>query len=64
MNSNNRIVATLYSLGTQFVSGIQVQIPCIKEMMMMIMIIIKIIFIVTRWQWLIYMYTKHEIGYY
>ena len=32
-------------------------------------IIIKIIFIycnwvVTRWQWLFYMYTKYEIGYY
>jgi len=41
MNSNNRIAATLYSLGTQFVSGIKV--PCIKEMMMMMIII----FIVT-----------------
>ena len=39
MNSNNRIAATLYSLGTQFVSGIS----CIKEMMMMMMIIIIII---------------------
>jgi len=34
-----------------------------------ITIIIIIIFIycnwvVTRWQWLFYMYTKHEIGYY
>jgi len=34
-----------------------------------IIIIIIIIFIycnwvVTRWQWLFYMYTKHEIGYY
>ena len=42
-------------------------------MMMMIMVIIIIIIIiifiycnwvVTRWQWLFYMYTKHEIGYY
>jgi len=37
-------------------------------MMMMIIIIIIIIFIdcnwvVTRWQWLFYMYTKHEINY-
>ena len=37
-------------------------------MMMMMIIIIIIIFIycnliVTRWQWLFYMYTKHEIGY-
>ena len=34
-----------------------------------ILIIVIIIFIycnwvVTRWQWLFYMYTKHEIGYY
>jgi len=44
-------------------------------MMMMMMIIIIIItviiiiiiycnWIVTRWQWLFYMYTKYEIGYY
>jgi len=41
-------------------------------MMMMMIIIIIIIFIiiiiycnwvVTRWQWLFYMYTKYEIGY-
>ena len=45
-----------------------------KMMMMMMMMIIVIIIIiiiiinctrvVTRWQWLIYMYTKYEIGYY
>jgi hypothetical protein len=28
----------MYSLGTLFVSGIYVQIPCIKEIMMMIII--------------------------
>jgi len=42
-------------------------------MMMMMMIIIIIIIIIffsycnwvfSRWQWLFYMYTKHEIGYY
>ena len=42
-------------------------------MMMMIIIIIVIIitiiiiyfnWLVTRWQWLFYMYTKYEIGYY
>jgi hypothetical protein len=44
INRNNRIAATVYSLGTLFVSGIYVQIPCVKEiMMMMIMIIIIII---------------------
>jgi len=38
-------------------------------MMMIIIIIIMIIIIincnwvVTRWQWLFYMYTKYEIGY-
>jgi hypothetical protein len=54
MNSNKRIAATVYSLGTLFVSGIYVQIPCIKElmtmmmmmMMMMMMIIIIIIIII------------------
>jgi hypothetical protein len=39
MNSNKRIAATVYSLGTLFVSGIYVQIPCIKEIMTMIIII-------------------------
>jgi len=38
------IAATMYPLGTWFVSGICVCIPCIKEtMMMMIMIMIIII---------------------
>jgi hypothetical protein len=48
MNSNKRIVATVYSLGTLFVSGIYVKIPYIKEimMMMMIIIILKIIIMV------------------
>jgi hypothetical protein len=40
INSNNRVDAILYSLGTQFFSGIYVQIPCMKEIMMMIIIII------------------------
>jgi hypothetical protein len=30
-NSSDRIAATLYSLGTWFVSGIYVKISCIKE---------------------------------
>jgi len=44
--------------------------PSRMIMMMMIIIIIIIIIIiycnwvVTHWQWLFYMYTKHEIGYY
>jgi hypothetical protein len=42
MNSNKRIAATVYSLGTFFVSGIYVQIPCIKEIMTIIIIIIFI----------------------
>jgi len=29
-----------------------------------IMIFIYCNWVVTRWQWLFYMYTKHEIGYY
>jgi hypothetical protein len=43
MNSKKRIAATVYSLGTLFVSGIYVQIPCIKEIMTVIIIIIIII---------------------
>ena len=46
MNSNNRTAVTLYSLGTQFVSGIQVQIPCIKDMMVMVMMMMMIIIII------------------
>jgi hypothetical protein len=42
MNSNKRIAATVYSLGKLFVSGIYVQIPCIKEIMTIITIIIII----------------------
>jgi hypothetical protein len=42
INSSDRIVATLYSVGTLFVSGIYVYIPCIKEIVkkMMMKIII------------------------
>jgi hypothetical protein len=43
MNSNKRIAATVYSLGTLFVSGIYVQIPCIKELIPTTIIIIIII---------------------
>ena len=31
--------------------------------MKIIIIIIYYSWVVTRWQWLFYMYTKHEIGY-
>ena len=50
MNSNTRIAATQCSLGTWFVSGIYVWIPCIQEisMMMMLMVIIIIIIIMTN----------------
>jgi hypothetical protein len=65
MNSNKRIAATVYSLGTLFVSRIYVQIPCIKEIMTIIIIIfIYCNWVVTRWQGLFYMYTKYEIDYY
>jgi hypothetical protein len=40
MNSNKRIAATMYSLGTLFVSGIYVQVPYIKEIMTIIITII------------------------
>jgi hypothetical protein len=45
INSSDRIAATLYSLGTLFVSGIYVQIPCIKEIVVMMIIIIITIFL-------------------
>jgi len=45
MNSNTRIAATRCSLGTWFVSGIQVYIPDIKEIPRIIIIIIIIIII-------------------
>jgi hypothetical protein len=34
------MAATMYSLGTLFVSGIYVQIPCIKKIIMIIIIVI------------------------
>jgi hypothetical protein len=40
INNKDRIDATVYLLGTWFVSGIRVWIPCIKETIMMMMIII------------------------
>jgi hypothetical protein len=43
VNVSDRIAATLYSLGTWFVSGICVLIPCIKEIVGIIIIIIIII---------------------
>jgi hypothetical protein len=42
MNSNNRIAATQCFLETWFVSGIYVQIPCIKVIPRIIIIIIII----------------------
>jgi hypothetical protein len=38
MNRNKRIAATVYYRGTLFFSGIYVKIPCIKEIMMTIII--------------------------
>jgi hypothetical protein len=55
INSSNRIAATLYSLGTWFVSCIYIyiyiyiKIPCIKEivylpmMMMMILVVVVVV---------------------
>jgi hypothetical protein len=45
INSSDRIAATLYSLGTLFVSGIYVYILCIKEILYLPIIIIIIIII-------------------
>jgi hypothetical protein len=39
INNKDRIAATMYPLGTWFVSGICVWIPCIKETMMIIVIL-------------------------
>jgi hypothetical protein len=41
INSSDRITATLYSLRALFVSGIYVLIPCIKEIVSIIIIIIN-----------------------
>jgi hypothetical protein len=41
INSSDGITATLYSLGTWFVSGIY-KYPCIKEIVMIIIIIINV----------------------
>ena len=37
---------------------------CFPIIIIIIIIIINCNWVVTRWQWLFYMYTKHEIGYY
>jgi hypothetical protein len=47
INSSDRTGATLYSLGTWFVSGIYVHITCIKEIVSLSIIIIIIIIIIT-----------------
>jgi hypothetical protein len=46
INSSDRMAATLYCLGTWFVSGIYLKIPCIKETVMMMIIIIIVIIII------------------
>jgi hypothetical protein len=46
INSRNRIAATLYSLGTWFVSGIYVKNLCIKEIVMVMMMMMIIIIII------------------
>jgi hypothetical protein len=43
IKSSDRIAATLYSLGTWFVSGIYVYIPCIKEIVSLLLLIIILI---------------------
>jgi len=48
------------------VVGQRVSVEELMKMIMMMIIIIIIIYcnwVVTRWQWLFYMYTKYEIGY-
>ena len=36
----------------------------LENVIIIIIIIINCNWVVTRWQWLFYMYAKHEIGYY
>ena len=36
----------------------------LTDLIIIIIIFIYCNWVVTRWQWLCYMYTKHEIGYY
>jgi hypothetical protein len=52
INSSDRIAATLHCLGTWFISGIYVQIPCIKETVSLptVIIIIIIIIIIRRFK--------------
>ena len=52
VNNKYRIAATMYPLGTWFVSGIYVWIPCIKEtmiLMLMIMMVMMMIIIIIPW---------------
>jgi hypothetical protein len=46
INSSDRIAATLYSLGTWFVSGIYVQILYIKEIVYLPIIIVIILIVI------------------
>jgi hypothetical protein len=39
INSRERTAATLYSLGTWFVSGMYVYIPCIKEILLLLLLL-------------------------
>jgi hypothetical protein len=63
IKGNNRIAATMYSLGTLFVSGIYVQIPCIKAIMMMIMIMIIIIIMMMMMMMIIIIIICSELNY-
>ena len=59
INNKDSIAAKMYPLGTWFVSGICVWIPCIKETMM-IMIIIANSFLnysITKWQLFLFNFT-------
>jgi len=44
INNKERMAATMYPLGTWFVSGICVWLPCIKETIIIIIIIIITLF--------------------
>jgi hypothetical protein len=52
----DRTDATMYSLGTWFVSGICVWIPCIMEKMMMVVIVVILIIIIIIIYWVHILY--------
>ena len=51
------------SVTSVFLPNYTAQRPRSSKVKVILIIIINCNWVVTRWQWLFYMYTKHEIGY-